>query len=144
MRIQAYLAESPLVALGRVARQLEAEASHALEAEQLPLVDALVLAALFFESPALVRPSLLAETFATARGTISAVVSRLEARQLIARSIDPEDARSYLLALRPAGRRTALRIIAAFDALQHRFESVLGKQDLRTLLRLAAKLGTNA
>ena len=144
MRINAFLFESPMFAVTRAARRLDALAVRALAADQLSFLEGLVLAALFFEAPKLVKPSQLAETFGTTRGTVSHCVSSLEAKGYLQRKIDPEDARAYQLSLKPQGKRCALRVIAAFDKLQKEFESDIGKAALAEMLRVIGKLEARA
>lgn len=143
MRIDAYLRESPLFAVGRAARRLEAMARAALEIDELSLLEGLLLAAIFFEAPKPVKPSQLAEAFETTRGHVSQCVSSLEARGLLQRRIDPDDARAFLLILKPQGKRAALRVIAAFDRLQKQFEQELGKSDLKEMLKRLRQLEKN-
>ena len=140
MRIDAYLRESPMFAVNRAARRFEALTARVLAADDLGFLEALVLAALFFEVPRQVKPSQLAETFATTRGNVSHCISSLEAKGLLQRKIDPEDARAYLLMLKPQGRRCALRVIAALDRLQKEFEQEVGKAALSEMLRTVRKL----
>ena len=106
----------------------------------LSFLEGLTLAALFFEAPKLVKPSQLAETFGTTRGNVSHCISSLEAKGLLQRKIDPEDARAYQLTLKPPGKKCALRVIAAFDRLQKEFESEIGKAALSEMLRSVRKL----
>src|SRR5579859_4204399 len=130
MRIDAFLRESPMFAVNRAARRFEALTAQVLAADDLGFLEGLVLAAMFFESPQPIKPSQLAETFGTTRGNVSHCVSSLEAKGLLQRRIDPEDARAYLLTLKPAGKRCALRVIGAFDKLQKGFEDEIGKAAL--------------
>ncbi|MGA2085960.1 MAG: MarR family transcriptional regulator, partial [Terracidiphilus sp.] len=99
MRIDAFLHESPMFAVNRAARRFESLAARALAADSLSFLEGLVLTAMFFEAPRPVKPSQLAETFGTTRGNVSHCVSSLEARELLQRRIDPEDARAYQLTL---------------------------------------------
>jgi DNA-binding MarR family transcriptional regulator len=87
-----------------------------------------------------VKPSELAATFATTRGSVSHCISSLEAKGLVQRKIDPEDARAYLLSLKPQGKRCALRVIAALDRLQKGFEDEIGKTALAGMLSAIRKL----
>lgn len=135
MRIAAFLAESPMFAVTRAARNFEALAADALAQDDLSLLEGLALAAIFFEAPEAVKPSQLAESFSTTRGNISHCISSLEARGWVRRRIDPEDARAYLLTLTPQGKRGAVRVIAAFDAMQREFEESAGKKELAEMLR---------
>jgi DNA-binding MarR family transcriptional regulator len=144
MRIDAFLRESPMFAVNRAARRFESLTARVLSADGLGFLEALVLAALFFEAPRQVKPSQLAETFATTRGNLSHCVSSLEAKGFLQRKIDPQDARAYLLTLKPQGRRCALRVIAALDRLQKEFESEVGKSALAEMLRSIRKLETRA
>ncbi len=144
MRIDAFLRESPMFAVNRAARRFEALAGRVLAADKLGFLEALVLAALFFEAPRQVKPSQLAETFATTRGNLSHCVSSLEAKGLLLRRIDPNDARAYLLALKPQGRRCAVRVIAALDHMQKEFENELGKAALAEMIKSMRRLETRA
>lgn len=140
MRIDAFLRESPMFAVNRAARRFEALTAEVLAADELSFFEGMVLAALFFEAPAPVKPSQLAETFGTTRGNVSHCVSSLEAKGLLQRTIDPEDARAYRLTLKPPGKRTAVRVIGAFDKLQKRFEEEIGKTALNNMLKAIARL----
>ena len=99
-----------------------------------------MLAAIFFEAPQPVTPSQLAETFGTTRGNVSHCVSSLEAKGLLQRRIDPNDARAFHLTLKPQGKRCALRVIGIFDKLQKDFEDEIGKAPLREMLKALRKL----
>jgi DNA-binding MarR family transcriptional regulator len=144
MRIDAFLRESPMFAVNRAARRFDSLALRVLAADNLGFLEALVLAALFFEAPRQVKPSQLAETFATTRGNLSHCVSSLEAKGLLLRRIDPDDARAYLLALKPQGKRCAVRVIAALDRMQKEFESEVGKATLAEMIRSLRKLEARA
>lgn len=136
MRIETFLKESPMFCIALAARRFDALTTQLLEADDLNFLEALILATLFFESPAPVKPSQLAETFSTTRGNVSHCISSLEARGLVHRRIDPNDARAYHLALKPLGRKTAIRVIGALDKLQRGFEHKVGKDALQSALRI--------
>lgn len=133
-----------MFAVGRAARRFDLLTARVLAGDGLSFIEALVLAALFFEAPRPVKPSQLAETFATTRGNLSHCVSSLEAKGFLQRKIDPEDARAYQLSLKPQGKRCALRVIAALDRLQQEFESEIGKTALHEMLRSLRKLDARA
>ncbi|MDR3751483.1 MAG: MarR family winged helix-turn-helix transcriptional regulator [Terracidiphilus sp.] len=140
MRIDAFLHESPMFAVNRAARRFESLTTQVLAADSLGFLEGLVLAAMFFEAPRLVKPSQLAETFGTTRGNVSHCVSSLEAKGLLQRKIDPEDARAYLLTLKPQGKKCAVRVIGVFDKLQKEFEQEIGKAALSETLKAIRKL----
>ncbi len=134
MRIEAFLRESPMFTVKRAARYFDRLAAEAFSADDLGFMEGLLLAAIFFGAPRSINPSLLAETFATTRGNVSHAISSLEAKGLVQRRIDPADARGTLLALKPAGKKSALRVIAAFDRMQQKFEQKVGKTALKSAL----------
>lgn len=140
MRIEAFLRESPMFTVKRAARHFDALAVDAFSADNLGFMEGLLLAAIFFEAPRPIKPSQLAETLATTRGNVSHAISSLEAKGLIQRKIDPSDARGYLLALKPPGKRCALRVIAAFDKMQQGFEREVGRTPLTNALEVIRAL----
>ena len=140
MRIETFLKESPLFCIALTARRFDALTTRLLESDDLNFLEALILATLFFESPTAVKPSHLAETFGTTRGNVSHCISSLEAKNLVQRKIDPEDARAYHLTLKPQGRKTAVRVIGALDKLQRAFEHKVGKDALQSALRVIGSL----
>lgn len=140
MRIDAFLQQSPMFAVNRAARRFESLTAQVLAADNLSFLEGLVLAAMFFEAPRLIKPSQLADTFGTTRGNVSHCVSSLEAKELLQRKIDPEDARAYLLTLRPQGKKCAVRVIGVFDKLQKEFEHEIGKSALAEMLKNMRKL----
>jgi DNA-binding MarR family transcriptional regulator len=135
MRIDAFLEQSPMFAVNRAARRFDSLTAQVLSGDGLSFLEGLVLAAMFFEAPLPVKPSELAETFGTTRGNVSHCVSSLEAKGLLQRRIDPEDARAYQLTLKPQGKRCAVRVIGAFDKLQKEFEKEIGKTALGEMLK---------
>ncbi|MGA8939889.1 MAG: MarR family transcriptional regulator [Acidobacteriaceae bacterium] len=144
MRIETFLNQSPMFCIAVTARRFDTLTSHLLEADDLNFLEALILATLFFESPTVVKPSHLAETFATTRGNVSHCISSLEARGLVQRKIDPDDARAYHLALKPQGRKSAIRVIGALDKVQRSFETKVGKAPLQSALRVIRSLAESS
>jgi DNA-binding MarR family transcriptional regulator len=144
MRIETFLKESPMFCIALTARRFDALTTRLLEADDLNFLEALILATLFFESPTAVKPSHLAETFGTTRGNVSHCISSLEAKGLVQRKIDPEDARAYHLTLKPQGRKTAVRVIGALDKVQRAFEHKVGKPALQSALRIIGSLADPA
>src|ERR1700733_14190444 len=134
MRIEAFLRQSPAFQASRIARSMEASLNAILRDEGLTFFEALVLAAIFFEKKVGIKPSDLAETFQTTRGNVSHCVSSLEAKGLVRRRIDPEDARSFRLSLEPGGKRRAVRVVGIFDRMQTHFEKNVGVTKLAGML----------
>ncbi|UTH75159.1 MarR family winged helix-turn-helix transcriptional regulator [Chromobacterium sp. IIBBL 290-4] len=63
----------------------------------------------------------LTQTLGMTKGAISKIVSRLEDKQLIERSVDDGDARLVVLALTPAGRALVPRLAQIADENDQRF-----------------------
>lgn len=135
MRIATFLQQSPIFQIGRISRHLDTLLGHALSREEVTPFEALVLAAIFFERRGDARPSALAETFETTRGNVSHTVSSLEARGLVERRIDPDDARAVRLLLTPAGRRRAVRVAALLDGIQRSLEAALTPAGIASMLK---------
>ena len=134
MRIESFLQQSPVFQASRIARRMEASLNTILREEGLTFFESLVLAAIFFESKSGIKPSALAETFQTTRGNISHCVSSLEAKGLVRRRIDPDDARAFQLVLQPTGRKRAVRVVGILDRMQRHFEETIGIDKLETML----------
>ena len=144
MRIESFLKESPMFCISLAARRFDALTIRLLEADDLNFLGALILATLFFEAPSAVRPSQLAETFGSTRGNVSHCISSLEAKGLVQRKIDPQDARAYHLTLKSQGKKTAVRVIGALDKVQREFENKVGKQALQSSLSVIRSLAGSA
>jgi DNA-binding MarR family transcriptional regulator len=135
MRIEAFLRQSPIVQTSRIARRMEASLNVVLKDEEVTAFESLVLAAIFFERRGEINPSALAEAFETTRSNVSHCISSLEAKGLVQRKIDPEDARAVQLVLRPKGKRQAVRVAGILDRMQRRFEEGIGAAKLEGIIR---------
>jgi DNA-binding MarR family transcriptional regulator len=136
------LEESPLFAITKAGRILEAGLNRALRRHDLTFLQGLVLVAIFFEDPVMVSPSQLAGSFWTTRGNMSHCLSSLEARGLVKRQVDQQDARVFRISIRPDGRKRAMGLIRAFDGLQNRLEREIGARDLRRTLANIGRIET--
>jgi DNA-binding MarR family transcriptional regulator len=134
MRIESFLQQSPAFQASRIARRMESSLNTLLKQEGLTFAESLTLAAIFLEKKR-VSPSELARTFETTRGNVSHVISSLEAKRLVRRRINGEDARGFLLELEPAGRRRAARVAAILDRIQALMEEEMGSSGLESMLR---------
>jgi DNA-binding MarR family transcriptional regulator len=134
MRIESFLQQSPAFQASRIARRMETSLNTLLKQEGLTFAESLTLAAIFLEKKR-VSPSELARTFETTRGNVSHVISSLEAKRLVRRRINGEDARGFLLELEPAGRRRAARVAAILDRIQALMEEEMGSSGLESMLR---------
>ena len=131
---------SPLEVLSRVtrlARHLDRQrtlvfARHELETWTFDVLSALRRADGHQLSPG----QLLAQTMVTS-GTMTNRIDHLEARKLVRRRPDPNDARSVRVQLTPAGRR---RVDGALEDLVARENAILGTLDEAECATLAGLL----
>ena len=134
MRIESFLQQSPVFQASRAARRMESSVNALLRQEELTLSESLILVAIFLEKKR-VRPSELARTFETTRGNVSHCISSLEAKRLVRRRIDPEDARGFLLELEPTGKKRAARVAGILDRMQAQIEEEVGTAKLEVMLK---------
>src|SRR5919204_362739 len=64
----------------------------------------------------------LHQRFGHKRSTLTSVLDRLERRGFARRELNPEDRRSFLVRLTPAGRRAAARITKTLDTLEQELD----------------------
>jgi DNA-binding MarR family transcriptional regulator len=140
VRIETFLRQSPLFAVNRASRRLDGHLTRVLGSAGLTFPEALVLVSIFFEEPKAIKPSHLAETLSTTRGNVSHCISGLEAKSLVRRRIDPEDARSFQLLLKPQGTTLAMRVIGTLHEMQRDFEQRIGTADLQAALTVIQKV----
>jgi DNA-binding MarR family transcriptional regulator len=127
------LAAGLRLAVARTARRLRQEASGGLS----PTLTS-ALASIERHGP--LTPSELATRERVQRPTATKLIAALEARDLVARTPDPGDRRSSLIAATPAGAALLAGVRTAKDAyLAHRLES-LGAEERETLRRAAVLL----
>jgi DNA-binding MarR family transcriptional regulator len=140
MRIEAFLKQSLPFEVTRTSRNFDRHIARIFQKEELTFLAALALVSIFFEHPKTVTPSQLAETLCTTRGNVSHCISSLEAKGFIHRRIDPDDARSFHLLLRPQGKKHAMQVIRTLDRMQKDFESRLGTAELAAALDIVKRV----
>jgi DNA-binding MarR family transcriptional regulator len=135
MRIssQADLSVRLRLVIARTARRLRQEAGEELSPSQ-----AAALATIDRHGP--LTPSELADRERVKRPTATRVIARLEETGLVHRTRDPQDGRSSLVALSPAGRDLLARVRTRKDAYLDRRLRDLDAEERATLDRAAAIL----
>jgi DNA-binding MarR family transcriptional regulator len=73
----------------------------------------------------------LHDAFAHKRSTLTSYLDRLEGKGLATRRVHPDDRRSFLVALTPAGRTLAARVHARLEELEDAALAHLSERDLR-------------
>lgn len=133
MRIERFLATSPLFSLYVAYDQVLRDFQDQLKGEGVHFLQALIVTGLFFEERA-VRPSELAGTLRSSRSNVSHALRDLERKGLVARATHEGDARAYAITLTKAGRKRAARLIQIFDSIQDQLEAA-GEDGLIPRLR---------
>lgn len=129
MKIKKYLEQSPIFTLNAVYENVIPKLNKRMKADQLNLLQGLVLTSLVFEDKIEVNPSNLAEVFQTSRANMSHILSELEYRGYVKRVVNEKDARGFKIELKADGKKKALSLIKFFDQLQDSFEKKLGVQN---------------
>jgi len=63
--------------------------------------------------------------------TLTSMLDRLEAREIVQRSPSPTDRRSFLVSLTESGRTLARRVNQSVDALEQRIRAEIDEQELK-------------
>jgi DNA-binding MarR family transcriptional regulator len=132
-RARAPLAAHLRLAIARTARRLRQEAGGGLS----PSLNA-ALATVERHGP--LTPSELADRERVQRPTITRVVAKLEAAELVTRTADPLDGRSSLIALTPHGAALLAELRTRKDAFLEARLRKLPAEDRATLARAAVLL----
>ena len=133
MSTQADLAVRLRLVIARTARRLRQEAGEELSPSQ-----GAALATIDRHGP--LTPSELAARERIQRPTATRVIARLEEAGLVDRTRDPDDGRSSLVGLAPAGRELLVRVRTRKDAYLSRRLRDLDADERATLDRAAAIL----
>jgi DNA-binding MarR family transcriptional regulator len=87
-----------------------------------------------------ITPGELAEALNLTRGAVSKVIDKLEAKNWITRSTNPEDSRIQLLCLTAAGGRILPQLAKIADQNDREFFAGLKTDEKATLRRLLGRL----
>jgi DNA-binding MarR family transcriptional regulator len=82
----------------------------------------------------------LHQSFGHKRSTLTAVVDRLEAKGYVVRATDPDDRRSVVVTLAPAGRPAARRARRAVEEIERAVARACSARDLAGFARVVAFL----
>lgn len=129
----------PMAHFARMERRHEQNANRVLAPSGLVHREWRVLALLSeHETLAIHR---IAELSATERSTISKMLDRLEAKQLLARASSETDARATPVMLTAAGRALLASTIPRIRALFDAYREGMSDTELATLMRLLERMG---
>jgi DNA-binding MarR family transcriptional regulator len=78
----------------------------------------------------------LRRVFGHKKSTLTSMLDRLVDRGLAVRELHPEDRRSFLIGLTPAGRRTARQVRSAVEALEREIARRIDEDDLAGFRRV--------
>jgi DNA-binding MarR family transcriptional regulator len=78
------------------------------------------------------------KAFGHKRSTLTSVLDRLEARQLVTRGVNAEDRRSFVVSLTRQGRSLAAKVSAHLERLEADVRKRVSRTDLEAFHRVAA------
>ncbi len=79
-------------------------------------------------------------SFGHKRSTLSSILNRLEERALIARKINPDDKRSFIIELTRKGKTAAKKVHASLRALEKAVAGAVSKAEVAGFLAVVAAL----
>ena len=128
--------------LWKAAKAVEQNAIRSVTRLGLGLSDFAVLELLLHKGPQPVN--VIGKRVLLTSGSITTAVDRLESRQLVRRTGDPEDRRSRIVALTPAGHRLIQKAFRRHAADMEHALAELSAADRASLVRLLKKAGLSA
>lgn len=78
--------------------------------------------------------------FGHKRSTLTSVLDRLEARDLVRRTVNPDDRRSFLVEPTPAGKRAGDAVVRVVDDLEAKIRTRVSARDLAGVRAVADAL----
>lgn len=124
--------------LRRVSNAVSGRFSHAVQAESVSVAEWVALRLLHDEERR--TPGDLAGLTGMTRGAISKIVEKLEGKDLVARTANPDDARVQWLSLTRSGQFSVARLAAIADRNDEEFFGRLTTSEQKELRRLLEKL----
>jgi MarR family transcriptional regulator, 2-MHQ and catechol-resistance regulon repressor len=121
---------------------LKRHAERSIEALDMCLSDFAILEALLHKGPQSVRD--LGRRIDLTSGSMTTAIDRLEARGLVTRADHATDRRTWVIHLRPEGRKLISKVFAEHEQAMDRAMRGLSKSELSTLTDLLKRLGTTA
>ena len=82
----------------------------------------------------------LVKVFGLKKSTLTGVLDRLEHNDLIQRTLNPDDRRSFLVELTPTGRKTARQVRRQVERFEAALDSELNTTDKRAFKRLTSAI----
>gem|GEM_PF-6384814 len=103
----------------------------------LNFLQALVLAAVFFEQPAPVMVTKIVAATGLSKSNVSQIISHLESEGLLNRNVHEKDQRIWLLTTTKKAASTVPMIVAYFDSVQQNIEDHFSEENLQTFFEIS-------
>ncbi|RLA61468.1 MAG: hypothetical protein DRQ88_07965 [Epsilonproteobacteria bacterium] len=134
MKIKKYLKESPIFSIFDIHQVLLQTSTPLLKKEGLSFMQSLVLITILLEGKSEIIPSHLCQALNFSKAGLSHILSNLESKGLLKRTVKEEDARSLKLHLTQPGISKANKLVKILDLFEKDLEQALGVQRLSLLL----------
>jgi DNA-binding MarR family transcriptional regulator len=106
----------------------------------LPSMAAFNVLSVLAGDPAPLRPSVVASRMMVSRATITGLLDSLARRGLVRRLASGDDGRTRPVAITPAGRRIATRLVPEMHRFERELMSVLDRDEREALVDVVARL----
>ena len=134
MKIKKYLKDSPIFSILDLHQSLLQTSNPLLKKEGLSFMQSLVLITILLEGKSETTPGQLCKALNVSKAGISHIISNLESKGLLKRTVKEEDARSLMLHLTQPGIRKANKLVKILDLFEKGLEEDLGIQRLSLFL----------
>lgn len=125
MKINNYLSKSTIFSLFDAHQSLLKVSGPLLKTEGLSFMQSLVLIGILLEGDKEVTPKDLCSALDFSKAGISHIISKLEAKKLIKRSVKESDARGIILVLSKKGVEKANKLVKIIDHFEKQLEDQL-------------------
>jgi len=134
VKIKKYLKDSPIISIFDLHQSLLQTSTPLLKKEGLSFMQSLVLITILLEGKSDITPSHLCQALTFSKAGLSHILSHLESKGLLKRTVKEDDARSLILHLTQSGIRKANKLVKILDIFEKEIEEDLGAQRLSLLL----------
>lgn len=142
MKIKQYLDASPAFNIVAAEARIQSGIRKNTGDDRMSFLHALALLAIYFEEAGFIRPKDLADELRTSRSHLSHILSALEGKKQVKRSLMPGDARAFKISLTEKGKGAALKLIRYFDRIQRRTEEIFTETGTRELAESIERVAT--
>jgi len=139
VKIENFIKHSPSTLQVLSGLTIQQKAKQELQALGLNLnfLQALVLAAVFFEQPEPVMVTKIVTSTGLSKSNVSQIISHLESEGFLNRNVHEEDQRIWLLTTTKKAASTVPKIVTYFDSVQQNIEDQFSEENLKNFYEIS-------